>query len=595
MHLTSNMHRGLWASLGIAVFAIAFVASLSAQGTATQPKARPRTPVRQGPVTWREFETWVAKELNIPCERTLASRGLEYADPQTLAEIMARNLPETAKRNICRDAAAALMPGAPDVARVEREAPALLTQLGQAVRGSNDAEIARLVHPALNRQRLHAVFASDGPQSLQKFAPTERFNRVAVQFYRLSGPVESLHQVQFALLDRGGQATLVVREIVPGEDLFLKEEQAVAISKLRNLFRALNSKDPGALKDLATPGLYESVKDVPTMGGGPLTETSVAMTPGVSTVDNATRPFVRVGYLMGTNRKKLEFDVDFERIDGDLRVVRLRDVQGKYIAFDPDIFNYTKRRFGIADGPKLPPDKVSWTEEPCFQSAALIQKFGSDALHANRSADLMELADCVADFIPAMAYALRASAQQMQGNHAGALENGRRAIEAGGTAYFLVTHHIEPIGLAVADKIYQPVVIAVSRERIRYLFLPGRPVGGRDELDIAIPQVVAAYFDRRNVALGGPRPFLTFKFRDAADRNREKTFNFAPTSAHCAGAGVTVPPLTRGAMWVDFPRTVCFGDVQGNSVGTRVPSTWRDELGTVMQLVQLVAPRAAQR
>lgn len=594
--MNSSMHGRLLAIFGIAATTVALVGSLSAQGASPQPKAKARTPARQAPVTWREFEGWVAKELNIPCERTLKSRGFEYTDPETLADVMARH-PLTAKRGICRDAAAALMPRAPEVAQVEREAPALIEQLGQAVRSRNDAEIARLVHPALLAKKtlVDTIFRREGPQSLQRFSPTERFDRVSAQFFQLPGQVEEFNQIQFALLERGGQSTLVVREIVPAADLFLQSEKAVAIDKLRNLFRALNSRQTDALKNLATPGLYDSVKEVPSMGSGPLTETTVSMVPSVSTIDNATRPVVRVGYLTRAN-KKLEFDVDFERIDGDLRVVRLRDVNGGVIAIDPDIYNYTKRRYGLEDSPKLDPSTdVRWTEEPCFQQASMIQRFGINALHASSSASLAELADCVADFMPSMGYGLRASAQQVQGNHAAAMESGRRAIEAGGTAYFLVTHHIEPIGIPAPDRIYQPVVIAISKEKVRYLFVPGRPVGGRNELEIAVGQIVAAYYDRRLGALGGPRPFLTFKFKDATDRNKEKTFNFAPTRSHCIGGDVPVPPLPRGATWVDFPRTVCYGDMQGRSYSTRVPSTWSEELGTVMQLIQLVAPKAKQR
>ena len=572
---------------------------------AAQTPARPTaaaTPQRKtaAPITWQQVEKDYAAEFDRALKANLTARGIEFADPETLEALVGR-YERTDKRLAIRDALKELMPGPPDVPSVEREAPSILANLRTAVQKRNDAEVERLVHPAIrrNKDRIYQLFADEGPEAVGKVTAAPN-DRIAAQFFRLitKSGVETLYYVQFALLDKSDKR-IVVRDVVSGpavDALFLEQEQAIAVSKLQAVFRALSAKDTAALQDLVTPGLFDLVKDVPAaLAGGLASEKQLSMTPSVSRADNSIRPVVRVSYTTRSN-KKVDFDIDFERINGDLKVVRLRDATGAVIALDPDIFNYVRRRYKQPDGPR--PTDLAFSAEPCFQPLSKIEALGMSAIFTRDPARIREYADCVIDFLPQLGYSLRASAQQLTGNFPAALDDARRGIEAGGTVYFPLKHHVPPsIGRAadwlkggVPQDIFYPVLLAVSSKGLQYRPFPGQEPPGQVNLDIPIANLQAVHLDKN---MSGARPYLTLKFRHPADKD-EKTYNFAAFDTHCPIAGVPAPK-TAAAMMVDHKNAQCYvNQATKQQVVARVPSTWSNEVSNVLFAIQAAAPALAK-
>ena len=297
-----------------------------------------------------------------------------------------------------------------------------------------------------------SILAVTRNHSLGRIVPMDN-RRVGVQFFQLTtSQVERLHYLTFV----NSHGHIILRDVITGPGvaaLFLHDEQQLATSKLDLMFRALNDHDDSGLKNLCTPGMYESLRKLSDTGGSTLVRgkyssiSAIALTPSVSLDEKSARVVVKVGYP-DAGAKPLEYNVEFERVNNDLKVVRVRDIQGGIVAWDPDIDNYLNRRYGLPDGP--PVSEVAKSDDIRFYPITMVQDFVYRALESRNAPKLKELA---AEFLARQSsggegYGIRAAAEQVLGAYDDAAKDAALAIDRGGTAYFILLRHNSAFGSA---------------------------------------------------------------------------------------------------------------------------------------------------
>ena len=430
-----------------------------------------------------------------------------------------------------------LIPPAPSVDGVTSEAPGLLAKIKDAAQKRNDKELEPLVHPDLfaNKARVYDLFdiTNYRNHALGRTSPAEN-RRVGVQFFQLTtSQVEKLHYLMFSTY----KGNVVLRDVVTGPDvaaLFLHDEEQLALSKLNLVFRALNDGDDSGLKNLCTPGLYAGLKE---LGGNTLLVGQYKDLSQIKTIASASldqksvRVVVRVSSA-SPKGKKLEYDVDFERVDKDLKVVRVRDLQGGVIAWDPDIDNYLNRRYDIPDGPKV----TSVKESDAVYSLAKLRTFATRALENRDAAKLAEYAQEFLDRVPngGQGEGVRAAAEFIQGKYDDAAKDAKLAIDRGGTAYFVVARHNAVMTPGAAQ--FSPVVLGVSKGKVEYFLPNGQGVASEQIPAASISQVQIETKATFGVTNGlkintnaKPRPFLNFAFNNGG----KKEYNFAAFGTAC--------------------------------------------------------------
>jgi hypothetical protein len=549
-------------------------------------------PAGRKPMTKAEVQKLWAQKAQTLFLNELRLRGLAFEPEEDwLAELPKTTKVEAASVPGFADAIRKLIPPAPDVDAVTKQGPDLLAKLKTAAQKRSDADLATIVHPELlaAKARVYDLFdkAAYRNHMLGKFAPSDH-RRVGVQFFQLTvDQVERLHYILFAT--SGGK--IVVRDVVTGPqvaELFLRDEQKLAVSKLEQVFRALNDGDQTALKNLATPGLYESLKDHGTLSKGHPPFPQITVTPSVPLDQKSIRVVARVAYPTRSGRK-IEYDIDFERIDNDLKVVRLRDVHNDVIAWDPQIDNYLNRRFGLPDGPTVDDVKLSNVYPPLSRIVQLAQS----ALEDRDAEKLKEYAQLVVDADPGGGdgFGMLAGAHHMLGKYDEAEKAALDAISRGGTAYFAVLRHT---AFNREMRQFWPVVLGVSKTKIQYL--PPAGQAGATAEEITIGGVEEIEMERGSI-IRPARPFLKLKFKPDVKKRDTKDYNFAAFGTTCPDAAAPA----RGGNLVPFTGgTVCSGTAQqappkrgalsipgtGTSVPMLVPRTWDRDLRVVLRAIE---------
>lgn len=501
----------------------------------------------------------------------------------------------------------ALIEPAPTVDAVTHAVPDLLAKIKDAAQKRSESDLAPLVHPVLlaNKAKVYDLFdiANYRNHSLGRIVPEEN-RRIGVQFFQLTtSQVERLHYLMFATYD----SHLVLRDVVTGPEvanLFLHDEEKLAATKLDLMFRALNDHDDSGLKSLCTPGMYESLKKLTEGGGSTLVRgkytsiSTIAVTPSVSLDSKSARVVVKIGYP-DPGAKPLEYFVDFERIDNDQRVVRVRDLQGGVVAWDPNIDNYLNKRYGLPDGPLVTDPPKS--DDIRFYPLSLVHDFVVKALESRNAAKLKELS---AEFVAREpnggdGYGILAAAAEISGNFDDAAKQATLAIDRGGTAYFVVLRHNNAFSSAdtlASGRQFWPVILGVSKTKISYIPFVDQ---GRSPEEIAIASITQSQIEKRYIA-AKPRPFLNLEFSG-------KTYNFAAFGTACpedkppaglevyAGSSTCAPPAApaqpqaqkRGGVFGHLP--VNLPDVKNlgksNPAPMLVPRNWQQDLKVVADAI----------
>jgi hypothetical protein len=541
---------------------------------------------------------WAAK-ADAVFVTNLMTRGLAFEPEEDwikglsdLTKVSAPQVPQMAA------ALMRLVPEAPQVDAVTKAAPDLLAKLKAAAQKRSDAELAPLVHPDLltSKARVYDLFDTTNyrDHSLGKFAPSD-YRRVGVQFFQLTtSQVERLHYVLFAT----SRGKIVVRDVITGPavaELFLRDEQKIALSKLQLVFRALNDGDDTALKELTTPGLFDELKGLGSLAQGQPAFSQIATTASVPLDAKSIRVVVRVAYPTRSGRK-IEFDIDFERIGNESKVVRLRDAEGLVIAYDPNIDNFLNRRFGLPDGPVL--ERVSWTNKPWFWSLKTLTDRMQNAVEDRSVKTLQDYAGYVLEADPKSGNGLGAvaSAKFISGNYDEAENDALTAIERGGTVYFMVLRHS---AINRDMRPFSPAVLGISKERVQYLIPDGQAGGGQPQ-DISIASIKTIEMERPRIPTTKPRPFLKFEFR--SDRkNDDETYNFAAFGTSCPGdtgssSSGGLGPYNGGSVCPEpgsgpsiNPRNI----LGGKTVPLLVPAQWERNLKVVLRSIEQARKSAA--
>ena len=526
--------------------------SQSGRGRTSTPQKKAKTeaapaPAAHRPITKAEAQQFWASGNDDNAVIVLNARHLAF-EPQEnwLAELPRLTGVERSRMPNYSEALRKLIPPAPDLDTVAGEAPALLEKLKQAAQKRSELDMEPLVHPDLlqDKAKVYTLFDTTNYRAhvFGRFSPQEN-RRVGVQFFQLTtSQVETLHYIFFAT----SHGKLVVQDIITGPDvarLFLADEEKVALAKLNLMFRALNDGDVTGLKNLCTPGLYESLLNLapdPKAVGTFLTkgqlrtvETS-SVKASVPLDQKSIRVVVRIAYPTRSGRQ-IQFDVDFERIDHDLKVVRLRDTENKVIAWDPNIDNYLNRRYGLPDGP--PADTVALSEMPDLVPLPRIRKFAETAVDTRNGKRLKDYAEQFLESDPTGSEGLgmRASAEFLLGDYDTAQNDATVAIQRGGTVYLYVMRN----GGFMGDQFY-PVVLGISNKKIDYR-PPAGQNGGAAREDIPITALKPPTFEKLSkldiLRRATPRPFLRIDFHDRKDHYNLAAFG---TKSMTAGTNTVV-------------------------------------------------------
>lgn len=497
----------------------------------------------------------------------------------------------------------ALIEPAPTVDAVAQAAPNLLAKIKDGAQKRSEADLTPLLHPSLlaNKAKVYDLFdiTNYRNHSLGRIVPEDN-REVGVQFFQLtSSQVERLHYLMFSTY--GGH--IVLRDVVTGPEVankFLRDEEKVATAKLDLMFRALNDHNDSGLKTLCTPGMYESLKKLTDDGGSTLVRgkyasiASIALTPSASLDSKSARVVVKVGYPE-PGGKPLEYFVDFERVDNDERVVRVRDMQGGVVAWDPNIDNYLNRRYGLPDGELITDAPKS--DDIRFYPLSMVRDFVIKALETRNAQRLKELGAEFKARMPSKGdgYGILAAAAEISGNFEEAQNQATLAIDRGGTAYFVLLRHnsaLKSADVLTSGRQFSPVILGISKSKIEYIPFVDQ---GRQPEEVPTSSVSQSQLERRYGA-GKPRPFLNVDFGG-------KGYNFAAFGTACPdekpAAGLDVynggticppppstaaaPPPKKGGILSHVPGNLHLpgSGGGGNPAPMLVPRTWQQDLNVV--------------
>ncbi len=485
-----------------------------------------------------------------------------------------------------------------DVAGVSAAAPALLDRVKDAAQKRDVNQLTTLLHPELlkTKAKVYDLFDNTNyrAHSLGRYS-SEANQEVSVQFFQLTtSGVERIHYVYFSTM----HGKVVVRDVKSGPEeaqRFLRDEQALAESKLQLMFRALNDGDDAGVRTLCTDGLYKAIKD---WGGDKhpgdrLTRghslDQVVVKTFVATDQKSVRVVADISYPL-TNNKKLEFQADFERIGNDLKIVRVRDTENKLVVFDPDMDNYLNRRYGQPDAP--PPD-VTMTTNVNLISIEQIRKYVLAAIEDHNVARVQEYGQTLIDSNPTggEGYGIKAAADQMAGHFEDAEKDGQRAVQLGATAYFVVEWH--STGMLDMSAQFTPAVISVSKQKIEYL----PPLSsGRPSVDFSCDTARNCEIPEDGRFKKGV-PFLRLTHIEEEGKRKAKEFDFAATGTTCpdpaAKQTANLIPWSKG----DFcgsgmapggsalGAALNLGRQNPNFIPLYVPRTWRQDLMAVWRTI----------
>lgn len=501
-----------------------------------------------------------------------------------------------------------LVAPAPTPEAVAGVAADLLNRIKIAAQKRDEEALKPLLHPELmaplppgaapgtatGKAKVYDLFDTANYQNhaLGRFSPASN-RRVGVQFFQLTNSqVERLHYVQFA----SSKGEIVVRDIVTGPkvaDTFLTDEKSLALSKLDLVFRAFNDGDEAGLRNLCTQGLFDKMKDYSNGArftrGMKLTLDTIKPVVSVDLDHKSIRVVTRVNYNT-TSGRKIEFDIDFERIGNDLRVVRLRDTANKVIVWDPNIDNYLNRRFGLPDGPPIDFPPQGMTELVYFKPLSTIRQLVEGALYAGDIPKLHEYSQELTESLPASGegQGVRAGVNLLLGKFDEARQDALTTLDRGGIVYFAALRH-----KALDEKKLLPVVLGITKGKIIY-----KPVGGdsSEPTEYEITAIRKIAFDpqsrmaERLLGKKGFRPLLdiTVKGSDGKDRD----MNFAAYGTSCK-PGPNLAAYGEGDSACGTPEILRDKNKQP-VVPTYVGASWRQNLQVIQGAIEEARKRAGK-
>lgn len=486
------------------------------------------------------------------------------------------------------------VPPAPTVEAVTAEGPGLLARLKEAAQKRSEKDLEPLVHPDLltEKAKIYDLFdtATYRNHSLGRFVAQDN-RRVGVPFFQLTtSQVEKLHYIAFGT----SHGKLVIRDIITGPavaELFLHDEQSLALAKLNDLFRALNDgprTTSEALKNACTEGFYKNLgeREIRLTRGQYVSLSQVSLDSKVSLDTKSINIVVRVGYPMKSG-KKLLYDVEFERVGKDIRIARVRDSDGGTVALDLDIDNYLNRRYGLPDGPPLSPDSVRWTEQVPFYSIATIRTLVPRHLQARDVKKLLEDAEQFMEVAGGEGQGIRATARYVSGEFDGATFDAQQALQQGGTVYFPL---VRRGGNALLSAQHSGVLMSVSKGKIHLEPFIGQS-GSPEDISIAS---IHADFERKGSRFqwgGKPGPFL-----DISVAGSKKVYQFGalgtgcPEEAKINGIAGLVPFNGGGSCAAPATTTTTTSKIPfpigAPSTPVMVPPTWQQQLQVVLTAIQ---------
>jgi hypothetical protein len=284
----------------------------------------------------------------------------------------------------------------------------------------------------------------------------------------------------------------------------------------------------------------------------------IKATPSVPLDQKAIRVVVRVEYAL-RNNERIDFDVDFERIDNDLRVVRLRDVKNDIIAVDPDVDNHVRRRFGLA--PVTPTDAaLARTSDMRFLSLQRITQNARYALEDRNAAALRDWAGKAMSIAPDSGdgFGFRAAAFHLAGDFDMAQTEAITALQRGGTVYFTVMRH-QLFNREMRELL--PVILAVSKDRVQYI--PMRSSSGVPSEEFPAAGIEKVELERGNI-VNKARPFLSLEFKPDPSKRDKKEYNFAAFATTCPA---DVKPADRGTLVEFNGGSICAPPTTGGRSG----------------------------
>jgi hypothetical protein len=483
-----------------------------------------------------------------------------------------------------------LVPPPPSLDMVAAQAPDLLSKLRTAAQGHSETALAPLVDSALliNKASIYDMFDPANFRASSLGAPKEsEHGDVGLPFFELTNSnVEKLYYIYFAQ-EKG---SLVVQDIVTGDSvaqLYMQDQQVLAKTELQTMFRAVNDGDPAGLKAICSPGLYDAVQ---TWGGtrhpgDRLTHghtlNQVTVQTSVPLDQKSIRVVAKVSYPF-TASNNIVFFVDFERVENQLLIVRIRDDQNKVIVYDPNIDNYLNRRYNLPDGPVETDADMAMSDEEWAQGMSQLRARALRALEYQDQAKIEEMARQLLESDPTggEGYGIRAAADLMEHKYEDADRDAHKALQLNSTAYFVLARHTG----VFSGVPFKPVVLAISTSTIDYLPSPGN---GNEE-KIPMNLVKSAKFASGKglghiVVVTSAGPFLKLQF-EGPDGKKKEDYDFADFGTHCPSStretGDQVDEPSNGDCGMEM--------IGGKNVNTpfRTPQTWHEDLAVVSELIE---------
>lgn len=589
-----SLSRALARTILIRCLAVAVAAGgLGSLPLAAPAQAPPRKPVApKKPMSTTEVETlWKVANDALLVER-IKQRGLDFTpsgewlnvELPKVTGIPASRMPLSTEA--LREKIVALDPD-----EVAKDAPDLFNALKSAAQKHSESDMRPLVanHLMADKALVYDLFDPTNCRAFTLGKPTlSDSGSVGLPFFELTtSNVEKLVYVYFSQF----KGKLVVSEIVTGPqvaDLYMRDEQKLANSKLETMFRALNDGDQSGIKTLCTPALYEAIQ---TWGGNKhpgdrLTRGRVAAQVSVQSSvpldQKSIRVVTKVSYPLSASRT-ITFLIDFERVDNELKVVRIRDSANKAIVYDPNVDNYLNRRYSLPDAPVPDARDVAMTEEDVFLP---IEKLIAKATRALQYHDLPQISDLAQLFVESdptsgEGFGLRAAADLMTHKTEDADKDAHRALELNGTAYFVVERYSH------SERPFTVAVLAVSKSKMDVI--PGPGFGSTETIPMA--SMNEAQFAKGNPIIQlRAGPFLKIRFK-SADGKKITSYDFADYGTTCPSDPQKDPALIEMASNGTCGAASTNGQVSGAyNIPILTPQSWHEDLAIVADIINGLEP-----
>jgi hypothetical protein len=520
--------------------------ALAQAKTAAKPK---------GPITPEELVKLMSSFSDEAVHGQITARGLAF-EPEIeglgllfeKAVKQPKDLPRTA------DALRKLAPAAiaPELAHPQIEQ--LLASLSASQAAS--LEVLDMLHPQLLEDKGKVMSVFD-PQRYRKHSvgkaralPGSARVGAALFVFTVDG-IEKLHFAQFAPTKAG---KLLLRDLSESNakdaTFHLGAELDLAKTRMSELYRGYFDNRPEVAQNVMTPALGKSLEDIGgwrrIFRGERVAQGSLQIEERATIDQKSIRPVLRISHP--AKGKMVEYYADFERIGGDLRIVRLRDstgegvTGGRDIAADPELDLYLCRRYESSGcglytmSPSEMPEYATLVRLQSMAEAA-IQDFQGDRLKA--VAEEMRIS-FVGDEDP-RGLAYLASATFLEMKFPEAEQMALQAVAKGATVYFPVLHFFIP---KMGEPWFGRAMFGISRNGLEYV----------PSADISqYPRYTVPWKDVDKVVVGakvgfGPfkkaYPFLGFQVKlprpDNPSRMAEENWNFAIFPSGCAASGSQV-------------------------------------------------------